>query len=62
VGRNLAMAEMRTILAKMLWNFDFELSAQSERWSDQKIKTLWLKPELMCKVKVRNGLEKIDID
>ena len=58
LGRNLALAEMRLILARMLWNFDIELCSQSESWINQKIKTLWIKPPLMCKVKIRHGLEK----
>ena len=59
VGRNLALAEMRVILAKMLWHFDLELCPESKDWAvDQQIKVLWVKPELMCKVKIRPGLEK----
>jgi cytochrome P450 len=58
IGRNLALAEMRLILARVLWNFDFELCPESERWAEQKVMSLWIKPELMCKVKVREGLEK----
>ena len=58
LGRNLALAEMRVILARMLWNFDVELCPESKRWVDQKIKTLWIKPKLMCKVKIREGSEK----
>jgi hypothetical protein len=51
------MAEMRLILAHMLWNFDFELCPESRGWDqDQKIKGLWIKPPLMCKIKVRNGV------
>ncbi len=58
LGRNLALAEIRLILARMLWNFDFEICPESEKWTDQKIKTLWIKPPLMCKAKIREGLEK----
>ena len=58
IGRHLAMAEMRLILARMLWNFDFELCPESEGWIEQKIKLLWVKPPLMCKVTLREGLEK----
>ena len=58
LGRNLALAEMRLILARMLWNFDIELCPKSDSWIDQKIKTLWIKLPLMCKLTVRKGLEK----
>ncbi|KAH8646603.1 cytochrome P450 [Tricladium varicosporioides] len=37
IGRNLAYAEMRLILAKMFWNFDFELQPDSQNWSKQKV-------------------------
>jgi hypothetical protein len=50
------MAEMRLILAHMLWNFEFELCPESRGWAQQKIKVLWIKPPLMCKIKVRNGV------
>ncbi|KAL2820278.1 cytochrome P450 [Aspergillus granulosus] len=53
IGRNLAFAEMRVILARVLWNFDLELCEESENWFDQKTYNLWEKPELMCKLKLR---------
>ncbi|KAL2173169.1 cytochrome P450 [Thermothelomyces heterothallicus CBS 202.75] len=31
---NLAYAEMRYILARLIWNFDFELAEQSRNWAD----------------------------
>ncbi|KAL4995183.1 cytochrome P450 [Aspergillus recurvatus] len=36
IGRNLAFAEMRVILARVLWNFDLELCRESVNWSEQK--------------------------
>jgi cytochrome P450 len=53
IGRNLAYAEMRLILARVLWNFDLELCEESLDWSDQKSYILWDKPALMCKLKLR---------
>lgn len=42
IGKNLAIAEMRLILARILWNFDLELSGASRGWLDeQKVYTLW---------------------
>jgi hypothetical protein len=38
---SLAYAEMRLILARMLWNFDFELLPESRTWSSQKVR-FWL--------------------
>ncbi|CAG8422584.1 unnamed protein product [Penicillium salamii] len=50
IGRNLAFAEMRVILARLLWNFDMEICEESLNWSDQKTYILWEKPPLMCKL------------
>jgi cytochrome P450 len=56
IGRNLAFAEMRVILARVLWNFDLELCKESENWSDQKSYVLWEKGALMCRLKARGGI------
>ncbi|KAH8648613.1 cytochrome P450 [Xylariales sp. PMI_506] len=47
VGRNLAYAEMRLILAKLLWHFDMRLAEESKNWvAVQKNYLLWEKPPL----------------
>jgi len=43
----MAYHEMRLILATCLWNFDLELCAESEKWADQSVFTLWEKKPLM---------------
>lgn len=44
---SLAYVEMRTILARILWNFDINLAEDSQDWiSRQKIYTLWEKGAL----------------
>ncbi|PWY68979.1 cytochrome P450 [Aspergillus sclerotioniger CBS 115572] len=53
IGRNLAYAEMRVILARVLWNFDIELCEESLDWYNQKSYSLWEKPPLMCRLKAR---------
>ncbi len=53
VGQGLAMAEMRSILARVLWHFEFSLCEESEYWDDQKVFVLWEKPELWVKLKAR---------
>jgi cytochrome P450 len=53
IGRNMAEQEMRLILARLLWNFDFELCPESAGWKNQKTHYLWEKHPLMCKVKSR---------
>ncbi|KFY12419.1 hypothetical protein V492_03889 [Pseudogymnoascus sp. VKM F-4246] len=50
VGKNLAYAEMRLILARVLWNFDLELAPESENWADQEIFSLWEKGQLHVKL------------
>ena len=50
--QNLAYAEMRLILAKIIWSFDLELDPKSENWMKEcKVMTLWQKPELAVHVK-----------
>ncbi|KAI2468982.1 cytochrome P450 [Annulohypoxylon bovei var. microspora] len=47
IGRNLAYAEMRLIMAKIIYNFDMSISDDSLRWmKDQKTYVLWDKPSL----------------
>ncbi|KAF2661813.1 cytochrome P450 monooxygenase-like protein [Lophiostoma macrostomum CBS 122681] len=56
LGKNLAYAEMRLIVAKVLFNFDIELVHKDLDWlKDQKLFTLWQKPSLMVRLRaVRN--------
>ena len=52
IGRNLAYAEMRIILARVLFEFDLELMESSKLWlKDLKNFTLWQKDPLMVKLK-----------
>ncbi|KAI5865331.1 putative cytochrome P450 [Durotheca rogersii] len=48
IGRHLAYAEMRLVLARMLWNFDISLvgGEANERWIHHKSYVLWDKPPL----------------
>ncbi|KAF2182923.1 isotrichodermin C-15 hydroxylase [Zopfia rhizophila CBS 207.26] len=53
-GGSLAWAEMRMILAYMLWHFDFELEPDSQGWIErQKIFMLWEKVDLNVRVSHR---------
>ncbi|KAG7050710.1 cytochrome P450 [Colletotrichum scovillei] len=47
LGMNLAYAEMKMILAKVIWNFDLQLAAQSKNWIDHDVYLLYNKPPLM---------------
>ncbi|KAF1992220.1 cytochrome protein [Aulographum hederae CBS 113979] len=54
VGKNLAYAEMRLVLARMLWNFDMELLPESKGWVyGQKAYGLWHKPTMNVKLSLR---------
>ncbi|PVH86386.1 cytochrome P450 [Cadophora sp. DSE1049] len=53
IGMNLAYFEIRLIFARMLWNFDFELMADSRDWMDQKTFTLWEKKNLNVRLTPR---------
>jgi cytochrome P450 len=49
---SLAYAEMRLIVAKVLFNFDLELVDTTQDWLEgQKVFTLWQKPSLMVQVR-----------
>ncbi|KAH8807512.1 cytochrome P450 [Xylogone sp. PMI_703] len=47
IGQNLAYAEMRLILARLIWGFDMTISDESRGWlRDQEHYLLWQKPVL----------------
>lgn len=48
LGRNLAMHEMRYILARVLFNFDLTLCQESKGWDGQRAFILWEKKSLLC--------------
>ncbi|RDL42248.1 uncharacterized protein BP5553_02227 [Venustampulla echinocandica] len=51
IGRNLAFAEMRLILARLVWNFDLVLEEKSKGWvENQDVMMVYLKPPLMVKL------------
>ncbi|EMC94776.1 hypothetical protein BAUCODRAFT_74097 [Baudoinia panamericana UAMH 10762] len=53
IGRNLAYAEMRLIVAKLLWHFDLEAAAGGvgDAWLQQKAWGLWSKKPLYVRLK-----------
>ncbi|KAL4809783.1 benzoate 4-monooxygenase cytochrome P450 [Aspergillus unguis] len=51
LGKSLATAEMRLILARIVYNFDLELMSDSREWAtDQEHYWIWQKPELHVKL------------
>ncbi|ROT36171.1 isotrichodermin C-15 hydroxylase, partial [Sodiomyces alkalinus F11] len=54
LGKNLAWAEMRMILAYLVWHFDFEMVPETEGWIErQTVFMLWKKSDLLVKVSLR---------
>ncbi|KAF4962251.1 hypothetical protein FSARC_9639 [Fusarium sarcochroum] len=51
LGQNMAMHEMRLILATLLFKYDLELCDESRNWADQKSFALWIKNPLMIRAK-----------
>lgn len=49
----MAMHEMRMVLARLLWRFDFELCEESRGWHRQRSFLLWEKKALLCRVEER---------
>lgn len=54
IGKNLAYAEMRLILARLLFDFDLELDERSRNWTEgMKAFVLWEKPALWIRLTAR---------
>jgi len=53
LGKNMAYHEMRLVLVKLLFHFDFTLCTESQGWSErQRVFSLWEKCPLMVKIGV----------
>ncbi|KAF1808449.1 cytochrome P450 [Eremomyces bilateralis CBS 781.70] len=59
IGKNIAYLEMRLIVARLIWNFEFQLLPESEDWNDQKVYVLWAKGPLHAKISLapRDGVK-----
>ena len=58
VGQNMAMHEMRLILARLFWRFDLKLQEDEGReermpWTAQRAFVLWEKKPLVCCIQTR---------
>jgi cytochrome P450 len=54
IGKNMAYHEMRLVITKLLWNFDFKLTEGSRGWAEgQRVFSLWEKRPLELIVKIR---------
>ncbi|KAL3444516.1 cytochrome P450 [Aspergillus insuetus] len=56
IGSNLAFAEIRLILARLLWNFNLDLCGESRGWSGQRAYVVWEKGGLMCRLNGRRDI------
>lgn len=52
---SLAYFEMRSVLARVLWNFDMQLEAESHGWTEQKEYTIWDRPPLWVRLKYKEA-------
>lgn len=60
IGQNMAWMELRILVAKMVFLFDFELIDGNLDWvKDGSVYRLWEKPDLWTKVTLRPGLETV---
>ena len=58
LGQNLAWAEMRLILAKLVWAFDFAIVPEKRfRWEDLRAFWLYEKKPVAVWIKLRGGSE-----
>lgn len=48
LGKNIAKAEVRLLLAKLLFRFDWRLQPGQEQWLQQKVQGFWQKKPLLC--------------
>lgn len=55
MGTNMAQMEMRTILSRLVWNFDMELLPESDDWMDQKATIIWHRRPLMVRLRKREA-------
>lgn len=58
MARSLAYAEIRLVLAKLVWNFDMKLDDASKKWmQDSEVYLVWKKPGLKMYLTPRNSTE-----
>jgi cytochrome P450 len=51
LGKNVARAEMRLVMARLLWRYDLEAISIPKDWIDQQqIFGFWVKPALLCRL------------
>ena len=53
VGKNLAMAEMKLILARLVWQFEWQLADDNFNLDKQRVFIMREKPDLNLRMKLR---------
>lgn len=61
LGQNMAMHEMRLILAMLLFKYDLELMEESLDWLNQKTFGLWMKHPLMVRAEPLSTQDRLHI-
>lgn len=61
LGQNMAMHEMRLILATLIFKFDFDMCDESHNWAAQKSFALWIKSPLKIWAKPASGQVRLTI-
>jgi cytochrome P450 len=51
LGQNMAMHEMRLVLARVFFRFDLEVCEESRGWTEQRAFVLWEKKPLFCRLR-----------
>lgn len=51
LGQNIAMAEFRVVLARMIWNFDIS-PVSKFLWREQRVFMLWEKKKYLVELKI----------
>ncbi|GFF55340.1 probable sterigmatocystin biosynthesis P450 monooxygenase stcL [Aspergillus udagawae] len=56
LGKSMALAFARSVIARLVWNFDVQLAPESRDWAaNQDVYVMFVKTPLMCWLKQRNS-------
>ncbi|KAF1998245.1 cytochrome P450 [Amniculicola lignicola CBS 123094] len=55
IGKNLAYFEIKSTIARLVWNFDMEICEESKSWIQQKVFLVWEKGPLWVKLRQREN-------
>ncbi|KAI1293198.1 benzoate 4-monooxygenase cytochrome P450 [Xylaria venustula] len=55
LGKSLGLLELRLVLAKLIWKYEIKLLDDTLDWQrDSSMRTLWVKPKLPVKIRIRD--------